>query len=153
MKNHKKIPSFTINHEMLQRGVYVSRQDGDIVTFDLRMRRPYAEPVLTDVELHSLEHLLATGLRNGSCGKNIVYVGPMGCATGFYVLSRGISVPDAVRAIADAFGAIADAKAMPGDSRVECGNCRTLDLAEGKRAAAEYYAVIRGKTCPDEYPA
>jgi len=146
-----KIASFTINHETLQRGVYVSRRDGDITTFDLRLRRPYEDAVLTDVELHSLEHLLASQLRLGPYGQSIIYVGPMGCATGFYVLYRDTSDDTAVWDIIRAFRKITEASEMPGNSRAECGNCRTLDLTVGKRAAAGFYAVIKDKGEPDEY--
>ena len=151
MPENNKIASFTINHEVLQRGLYVSRRDGDITTFDLRCRKPYAEPVLTDVETHSLEHLLATELRNGPYGQSVVYVGPMGCATGFYVLFREVSDDTAVWTIVRAFRKITESSVMPGNSKVECGNCLTLDLAAGKRVAAEYLAVIKSKGEPDEY--
>ena len=146
-----RITSFTINHETLCRGIYVSRRDGDITTFDLRMRKPYAEPGLSDVEMHSLEHLLATELRNGPYGSNVIYVGPMGCATGFYVLFRDLSDDAAVWDIIRAFRKIIQATKMPGNSRPECGNCRTLSLAAGKAVAAEYLAVILSKGEPDEY--
>ena len=146
-----KIASFTVNHETLNRGLYVSRRDGDVTTFDLRMRKPYADPVLTDVEMHSLEHLLATELRNGPYGQNVVYVGPMGCATGFYVLYREVSDDTAVWCIVRAFRKITQADVMPGNSRAECGNFQTLSLATGKAVAAEYLGVIKSKGEPDPY--
>jgi S-ribosylhomocysteine lyase len=147
----KKIASFTIDHNKLERGIYISRKDGGITTFDLRMRKPYADPVLTDAEMHSLEHLLATELRNGPYKDHVIYVGPMGCATGFYALYRNLNDNAAVRDITDAFHKILCAAQMPGDSRAECGNCFTLDLAAGKKIAAEYLKVLSGKTAPDKY--
>ena len=151
MNENNKIASFTINHETLERGIYVSRRDGDITTFDLRMRRPYAEPVLTGVEMHSLEHLLASELRNGPYGQNVIYVGPMGCATGFYVLFRNMADDAAVWDIIRAFRKIIQAVVVPGNSRAECGNNRTLDLSVGKSVAAEYLGVIISKGEPDVY--
>ena len=147
-----KIASFTVNHTQLNRGLYVSRRDGELTTFDLRMRRPYADMPLSAVEMHSLEHLLATALRNGALQEHIVYAGPMGCATGFYVLYRGVSDGAAVLDLIRAFQAVLSARKMPGNSRAECGNCLTLDLAAGKRIAEEYLKLIVLKTIPDKYP-
>ena len=146
-----KIPSFTINHLSLSPGLYVSRRDGDVTTFDLRIRRPYADPVLTNAEMHSLEHLLATELRSGALKKHVLYVGPMGCATGLYVLYRDLCDSAVVQDLIRAFKAIQTAQAMPGNSRQECGNCDTLDLEAGKRVAKQYYGVIADKTRPDGY--
>ncbi len=147
----QKIASFTVDHRTLERGLYLSRQDGDVTTFDLRMRRPYADPPLSVTQAHSLEHLLATALRNGEARARVVYAGPMGCMTGFYVLYRGMDPRAAVRDIVNAFERIGGFLEMPGDSEQECGDCRTLDLTAGKSLAAEYLQTVRTKTKPDEY--
>jgi len=147
----KKIASFTVNHEILERGIYVSRRDGDITTFDLRMRKPYVDDLLTDIEMHSLEHLWATALRNGKNGSHVIYAGPMGCATGFYVLYRGLSDATCIQDITAALQAALTITEMPGNSTIECGNNRTLDLAKGQNLAKEYLAVIEGKSRPDVY--
>ena len=83
-----KIESFKIDHTTLEPGIYVSRIDGDIVTYDLRMRKPNTNDLISNSAMHSLEHMLATYIRNSEIADEIIYVGPMGCQTGFYVLVR-----------------------------------------------------------------
>ena len=84
----KKIPSFQIDHTILEKGIYISRIDDDITTYDIRMRAPNREPVMTNASMHTIEHLFATYVRNTEFGDNIIYFGPMGCRTGFYFLTR-----------------------------------------------------------------
>ena len=81
-----RIMSFAVDHDCLTPGIYVSRVDGDAVTYDLRMRRPNAGDYMTPLAMHSLEHMLATYMRSGSLGGCVIYVGPMGCRTGFYLI-------------------------------------------------------------------
>lgn len=147
----QKIRSFTVDHDRLDRGIYVSRVDGDIVTYDLRMRRPNAGNYMTDLEMHSLEHLLATFMRAGSAGDRVIYVGPMGCRTGFYLLMRGsvdqnnenlAALKDALRGIAAYNGK------MPGARRRECGNYRCLSVAAARREAEEYLRVLESTAAP-----
>jgi len=149
----KKIDSFTVNHQTMTTGLYVSRLDGDITTLDLRMRRPYIEDGLTHIEMHSLEHLLATALRNGTHANHVVYVGPMGCATGFYVLYQGLTKSEMLTDLIDAFKTVTTMDTMPGDSPIECGNNRTLDVGTGKDLASKYWAIIKDKVHFDNYPA
>jgi len=146
-----KIPSFKVNHLALNKGLYVSRADGDVLTLDLRMCKPYTDEVLTNIQMHSLEHLLAHSLRNGNNKDNILYAGPMGCATGFYVLYRGLDVNTAILGIIDGFKNILKLTEMPGNSQIECGDCTTLDLEIGKNLAKEYLEIIKNKTNADEY--
>ena len=87
----EKIESFKIDHTKLLKGMYVSRIDGDVVTYDIRMRRPNIEPVMETGAMHTIEHLFATFARNSEYSKNIIYFGPMGCRTGFYFLTTGIT--------------------------------------------------------------
>ena len=89
MDNIARIASFSINHDILLPGIYFSRVDGDVTTYDLRHRRPNTEDLIDNSTLHSLEHMFATYIRNGELRDNIVYYGPMGCQTGFYLLIRG----------------------------------------------------------------
>ena len=89
----KTIPSFQIDHNILKRGIYISRIDDDITTYDIRMREPNKEPVMTNAAMHTIEHLFATYVRNTEFGDNIIYFGPMGCRTGFYFLTRSLSIP------------------------------------------------------------
>lgn len=139
----EKITSFTVDHLTLDKGLYLSRQDGDCYTYDLRMRAPYRDPLLTNVEMHSLEHILATALRNGTQKERVLYVGPMGCQTGFYVLFRDLEPEAARAAMVDAMHLAAEFNSeMPGNSRKECGNCLTLDLDAAKAVAREYLSVL-----------
>jgi len=146
-----KIPSFEVNHLTLDKGLYVSRVDGNILTLDLRMRKPYCDKVLTAVQMHSLEHLLAHSLRNGENKDKVLYVGPMGCATGFYVLYKGLGEFKAVPDIINSFKNILDMNEMPGNSKIECGDCTTLDLEVGKNLAKEYLEIIKNKNQVDKY--
>ena len=95
----KTIPSFQIDHNILKKGIYISRIDDDITTYDIRMREPNREPVMTNAAMHTIEHLFATYVRNTEFGDNIIYFGPMGCRTGFYLLMRNTSNEDALEYI------------------------------------------------------
>ena len=104
----KTIPSFQIDHNILKRGIYISRIDDDITTYDIRMREPNKEPVMTNAAMHTIEHLFATYVRNTEFGDNIIYFGPMGCRTGFYFLTRSLSDNYSIKLIKEAFQFIAD---------------------------------------------
>lgn len=139
----EKIESFKIDHLNHPAGIYLSRHDGDICTYDVRICKPYADDLLTNAEMHSLEHLLATVLRNGAHGAEVIYVGPMGCQTGFYVLYRGLGQNEAERDILAAFRYVADYDGeMPGNSKAECGNCLNLSVAAARRAATTFLERI-----------
>lgn len=139
----EKIESFKIDHLNHPAGIYLSRRDGDICTYDVRICKPYADELLTNAEMHSLEHLLATVLRNGAHGAEVIYVGPMGCQTGFYVLYRGLGQNEAERDILAAFRYVADYDGeMPGNSKAECGNCLNLSVTAARRAATTFLERI-----------
>lgn len=139
----EKIESFKIDHLNHHAGIYLSRRDGDICTYDVRICKPYADELLTNAEMHSLEHLLATVLRNGAHGAEVIYVGPMGCQTGFYVLYRGLGQNEAERDILAAFRYVADYDGeMTGNSKAECGNCLNLSVAAARRAATTFLERI-----------
>lgn len=133
----QKIASFQINHDTLGKGMYISRIDGDVITYDIRMKKPNGGEYLHMSAAHTLEHLLATYLRNSEIAKNVVYVGPMGCRTGFYILLRD-SVPYA-KAIESVKAAMAFARdftgEIPGSKREECGNYLAHDLSGAKKEA------------------
>ena len=132
----QKIASFTVDHTVLLPGMYVSRVDGDCVTYDLRMRRPNAGSYLSDLAMHSFEHLLATYMRSGSAAGRVIYVGPMGCRTGFYLIMRGTVDDNAANlsALKEALrGILAHTGKMPGAAKKECGNYRCLSVAAAKR--------------------
>ena len=141
----ERIASFTVDHNKLTPGLYLSRRDGDIVTLDLRFKRPNTGDLLSNSALHSVEHLIATLLRNSLEKDAVIYFGPMGCQTGFYFLfdSRLLSTDNAIALLKRVFSAAAvyDGE-MPGMSAAECGNYRNLDLETGKSACAWYAQLI-----------
>ena len=141
----EKITSFTIDHLRLLPGVYVSRKDmvGDrvVTTFDIRMTRPNFEPVINTAELHVIEHLGATFLRNHKeWGENILYFGPMGCRTGFYLLLNGdYESKDIVSLLKEMFTFIKDFEGeVPGACAKDCGNYLDINLPMAKYVAAKY---------------
>ncbi len=142
----KTIASFTVNHDLLEKGMYVSRIDGDVVSYDLRMKKPNAGDYLPVSAMHTLEHLLATYARNSELSDQVVYVGPMGCRTGFYLLlrdcvSRQQALDLARRSLA--FAAAFEGE-IPGAKRRECGNYREHDLPAARAAAEEMLEALRG---------
>jgi len=140
----ERIASFTVDHNKLLPGLYYSRRDGDVITFDLRFKRPNTGDLLTNSEMHSAEHLIATLLRNSEDKDAVVYFGPMGCQTGFYFLfdNRLLSCEDAIELVRDVFNkAAAFDGEMPGKSAVECGNYINLDVETGK-AVCKFYAEL-----------
>lgn len=145
----ERIASFTVDHTTLLPGLYLSRQDGDIVTFDLRFKKPNTGDLLTNSEMHSAEHLIATLLRNSAEKDAVIYFGPMGCQTGFYFLfdNRLLSCEGAIDLLKEVFTAAADFQGeMPGKSPAECGNYINLDVETGRRVCRFYADLIRDWT-------
>lgn len=139
-----KITSFTVDHTVLCKGVYVSRIDGDITTYDLRMRKPNSGDLMSNSAMHSFEHALATFLRNSKISKDVIYCGPMGCQTGFYVLIRNAENEAFLEVLKDCLEKICEYDGeMFGNSEVECGNYRNLDLNEAKKEAKAYLEVLK----------
>ena len=132
----ERIASVTVDHTVLVPGLYLSRRDGTTVTFDLRFKKPNTGDLLSNAELHSVEHVIATLLRNSPQKDAVIYFGPMGCQTGFYFLFDGekLSNANAVRLLQRVFTAAAKFDgAMPGASARECGNYRNLDVELARR--------------------
>lgn len=158
----KKIASFTVDHLRLNRGVYVSRRDvtpaGDIITtFDIRLTEPNRMPALTPEALHAMEHLAATYLRNREdWSDKVVYWGPMGCATGNYLIMQGNLEPrDILPLLRDTFGFIAGFEGeVPGATPRDCGNYSYMDLPEARRQAEKYLREILTDPKPENltYP-
>ena len=144
----KKIASFTVNHDVLERGMYLSRIDGDAVTYDIRMKKPNGGVYLANPVMHTFEHLFATYARNSKYSDHILYVGPMGCRTGFYLLVRdAVSHRDAIELVQQSMEFIAGYEGeIPGNTSVECGNYLEHDLPGAKREAAAMVEVLRGWT-------
>lgn len=158
----QKIPSFTIDHNRLLRGIYVSRRDvtpsGDVLTtFDIRMTEPNREPSLSPEALHAMEHLAATYLRNNPRWKErIVYWGPMGCCTGNYLIVQGeLDSADVVDLMRDTMDFIAGFEGeVPGASPRDCGNWSFMDLEGARRAARRYLTEVLADIRPENlvYP-
>lgn len=145
----KTIASFTIDHQKLLPGIYVSRKDtvgNEIVTtFDIRMTRPNHEPVMNTAEMHTIEHLAATFLRNHKqFGPKIVYFGPMGCRTGFYLILAGdYASKDIVDLLKELFAFISEFKGdVPGASPVECGNYLDMNLPMANYLAKKFQKEV-----------
>lgn len=125
----KRIASFEVDHTKFGVGMYISRIDGDIVTYDIRMVKPNGGVYISNPSLHTIEHLFATYARNSEFGDKIVYVGPMGCRTGFYLLTRGLDHEKAIALVKSAFQFVAGyTEEIPGCTEVECGNYKEHDL-------------------------
>ena len=145
----ERIASFTVDHTTLLPGLYLSRRDGDIITFDLRFKKPNTGDLLSNSEMHSAEHLIATLLRNSAEKDAVIYFGPMGCQTGFYFLfdNRLLSCEGAIDLLKEVFAAAADFEGeMPGKSPAECGNYINLDVEAGRRVCRFYADLIRAWT-------
>lgn len=139
----EKIQSFTVDHDLLEPGIYLSRVDGDVVTYDLRTRKPNAGDYMSDLTMHSVEHMFATFVRNSDLGPDVIYFGPMGCQTGFYLLVRNA---DHARVLATVKAVLRDILAYEGPvfgaSRKECGNYRNLSLTAAQEECRRYLAVL-----------
>ena len=148
-----RIASFSVDHDKIVKGIYISRIDGDVTTYDLRTRIPNADDYMSNVAMHSMEHMFATYVRNSEIGDKVLYFGPMGCRTGFYLLVRDVApvrvseiVTDVLRKIKDHDGE------MFGATKKECGNYRELDVNEAKREADAFLQVLTEADITFEYP-
>ena len=141
----KKIASFTVNHDTLEKGMYISRIDGDVVTYDIRMKKPNGGDYLNMSAAHTLEHLFATYARNSAFSDDVIYVGPMGCRTGFYFLVRDrISHAQAIELVKKSMAFIRDFEGeIPGNKKEECGNYLDHDLVGAKAVGADMCEVLK----------
>ena len=151
MSEMKRIASFEINHDVLQKGMYVSRIDGDVITYDIRMKRPNMGDYLPYAAMHTFEHLFATYARNSKFADSVIYVGPMGCRTGFYFLLRDdVSKEDAIALVQECFAFISTFEGdIPGATRRECGNYREHDLPGARDVAKDMVEVLKDWTPAD----
>lgn len=141
----ERIASFTVDHDKLDKGMYISRVDGDVVTYDIRMKKPNGGDYLGNGELHTFEHLFATYARNHAYRDSVIYVGPMGCRTGFYLLLRdSVSPEQAIGLVKESFAFISKFEGeIPGSKREECGNYLEHDPEGAKRTAADMLEVLK----------
>ncbi len=144
----KKIASFTVNHDKLTKGMYVSRIDGDVVTYDVRMKTPNGGDYLSNGAMHTFEHLFATFARNSGVSDKVIYVGPMGCRTGFYLLLRDTASREAaIKLVYDSLEFIASFEgAIPGSTKIECGNYLEHHLEGAKEVAKDMLPILRNWT-------
>ena len=146
MDNVRRIRSFSVDHDFIDEGIYVSRIDGDITTYDMRTRKPNMGDYMDNVTMHSVEHMFATYIRNSKIGGDVIYFGPMGCRTGFYLLVRNADnnvVLDEVKAVLSKIAF--EAMEMFGASRVECGNYLELSLDSAKIEAKRYLDILNSR--------
>ncbi len=145
----QKIESFKIDHNKLECGIYVSRIDGDIVTYDLRTRKPNCGDYMDNATMHSVEHMIATYIRSSSIKDDVIYFGPMGCQTGFYLLVRNGDNEEVLSVLKDTLKKVIYHEGeVFGASQIECGNYKNLDISLAKEECRKYLDVLEGYT-PD----
>lgn len=148
----KKIDSFMVDHTTLYPGIYVSRVDDDITTYDLRTRKPNAGDYMDNLTMHSVEHMFATYVRNSNWSKDVIYFGPMGCQTGFYLLIRTNDNEGVLKLVLDILQQIVEHDGgMFGESEIECGNYRNLNVDAARLEAKRYLEVLKNKTNDFKY--
>ena len=136
------IPSFQKDHDALEKGLYTQTDANGITTFDLRFKTPNAGDYISPKALHSVEHMMATVLRNGREKENIVYFGPMGCRTGFYLLTVRLTYAQVLALLKESIPAALALAEVPGSAKKECGNYTEHDLDGAKAELAAYLAVL-----------
>lgn len=143
MENISRITSFDVDHDYIVPGMYVSRIDGDIVTYDLRTRKPNCDDFMDSTTMHSVEHMLATFARNSALSHKVIYFGPMGCRTGFYLLMRDTTNEEAYELVKDILKkTIEHDGKMFGDTKKECGNYKDLSLESAKLECSRYLEAL-----------
>lgn len=150
-----RIASFSVNHDYITEGIYVSRIDGDITTYDMRTRVPNNSEgdYMSNVAMHTFEHLFATYVRNSSIGERVIYFGPMGCQTGFYLLVRDADNEETLGVVKELLERIIAYEGdVPGARREECGNYKNLDLSSAKAEARRYLDALNNKINDFKYP-
>ena len=141
----EKIASFTVYHNKLKEGIYISRTDCDIITYDLRTRKPNQCDYMDNLTMHSVEHMIATYIRSSSIGESIIYFGPMGCQTGFYLLVRDEEPINVLNVLKETLEKVINPDGeMFGASQVECGNYKNLDTDAAKTECRRYLDVLNG---------
>ena len=146
----KKNASFTVDHTKFGEGLYISRIDGDITTYDMRTRRPNSGDYMDHITMHTFEHMFSTYIRNS--GLDVIYFGPMGCQTGFYLLVRNADNDQVISEIITACEKIvAHHGDVFGNSEIECGNYRSLNLGTAKDEAKKYIEVLKNKEIDFKY--
>jgi S-ribosylhomocysteine lyase len=148
----QKIASFTVNHDNIGVGLYISRIDGDITTYDMRTRRPNMGDYMDNLTMHSVEHMFATYVRNSEMSDKIIYFGPMGCQTGFYLLVRDLEPTDVLALIKETLiKIISHTGEIFGNKREECGNYRNLNLESAQMECQRYLDALNSTEVTFKY--
>ena len=151
MEKINKIASFTVDHDLLTEGIYVSRIDGDVTTYDLRTRIPNSGDYMDNITMHTFEHMFSTYIRNSKL--DVIYFGPMGCQTGFYLLVRDEKPESVYDLVVETLEKIvAHEGEIFGKARKECGNYLNLDIDAAKRECESYLEALRKNPNRFEYP-
>lgn len=149
----EKIASFSVDHRYIKPGIYLSRRDGDCDSYDLRFKKPNAGEYLSNIELHSVEHMFATIARNSRIGDKVIYFGPMGCRTGFYLVVRSLPADIVKEVVREILVQIMEKETeMYGASEIECGNYKELSLDAAKKCCAEYLEAVDFEKADLNYP-
>lgn len=153
METPNRIASFSVNHDYIKEGIYISRIDGDITTYDMRTRVPNMGDYMDNITMHSVEHMFATYIRSSEISDSVIYFGPMGCQTGFYLLVRGADNARVLTAVIDTLKKIISHEGeMFGATRVECGNYKNLSLEMAKLECQRYLDTLLSSDITFEYP-
>ena len=148
----QKIASFTVNHDNIGVGLYISRIDGDITTYDMRTRKPNMGDYMDNLTMHSVEHMFATYVRNSEQSDKIIYFGPMGCQTGFYLLVRDMEKEDVLTLIKNTLNKIISHKGeIFGNKKEECGNYRNLNLESAQIECQRYLDALNSTEVTFKY--
>ncbi len=153
MSEIKKIASFEVDHRYISPGLYISRIDGDITTYDLRTKKPNCNDLMDNSTMHSLEHMFATFIRSSKIGSDVIYFGPMGCQTGFYLLVRNADNETVKSEIIKTLeNIIAYDGEIFGNSEIECGNYKSLSLEKAKSECLSYIDILKNDNNNFCYP-
>ena len=153
MKSISRIASFSVNHDYITPGIYISRVDGDITTFDLRTRKPNCDDYMDNLTMHSVEHMFATYVRNSEISNKVIYFGPMGCQTGFYLLTRDVEKEKVYDVVISTLEQIISHEGeIFGKVREECGNYLNLDLDAAKSECKRYLSDLKANPNRFNYP-
>lgn len=138
-----RIKSFTVDHTRVQPGIYISQTNSDIVTYDLRMKTPNESDLLDNTTMHSFEHMFATYIRNSDISEDVIYFGPMGCQTGFYLLIRNHTKEEVLEVVMKVLNLILTHNGnVFGASAAECGNYRNLNLESAQQLSRAYLGIL-----------
>ena len=152
MDTPKKIASFTVDHDLLDPGIYISRVDGDVITYDLRTRKPNMGDYMDNLTMHSVEHMVATYIRSSAIGGDVIYFGPMGCQTGFYLLVRDHAPKEVLAALIEVLKLVCCHEGeMFGNTAKECGNYRNLSVEAARVECRRYLDLLTSREFDFKY--